>query len=42
MAKREGLDSDEEEVVDLRTTRQIEDILHAKYERKTIGLGSNT
>jgi hypothetical protein len=41
VAKREGLDSDEEEVEDLHTTGHIEDILHATYERKTRGHGSD-
>jgi hypothetical protein len=38
----EGLDSDKEEVEDLRTMGHIEDILRATYERKTRGHGSNT
>jgi hypothetical protein len=40
VAEREGLDNDEEEVEDLRATRQIDDILHATYERKNRGHGS--
>ena len=39
--EREGLENDEEEVENIRTTRQIEDILCTTYERKTIGHGSN-
>jgi hypothetical protein len=35
IAEREGLESDEEEVVDLCVVEQIEEILHATYERKT-------
>jgi hypothetical protein len=35
------LDSDEDEVEDLRATGQIEEILCATYERKTIGQGFN-
>jgi hypothetical protein len=34
---REGFASDEEEVEDLRVVEQIEEILHATYERKTRG-----
>jgi hypothetical protein len=41
VAEREGLDNDEEEVEDLHATGKIEDILHATYERKTRGHGSN-
>jgi len=37
LATREGLASDEEEVEDLWTVEQIEEILHEKYERKTRG-----
>jgi hypothetical protein len=37
IAAREGLESDEEEVEDLRAVEQIEEILHATYERKTRG-----
>jgi hypothetical protein len=37
MANREGLESDEEVVEDLRAVDQIEEILHATYERKTRG-----
>jgi hypothetical protein len=37
----EGLDNDEEEVEDLCATRKIEDVLHATYERKTRGHGSD-
>jgi hypothetical protein len=38
VAMREGLASDEEEVEDLQAVEQIEEILCATYERKTIGL----
>jgi hypothetical protein len=41
VAEREGLDSDEEEVEDLCAMGKIEEILHATYERKTRGQGSN-
>ena len=34
---REGLANDEEEVEDLRVVEQIQEILHATYERKTRG-----
>jgi hypothetical protein len=37
VAVREGLASDEEEVEDLWAVKQIEEILHATYERKTRG-----
>jgi hypothetical protein len=37
VATREGLESDEEEVEDLRDVEQIEEILRATYERKTRG-----
>jgi hypothetical protein len=37
VAAREGLASDEEEVEDLRSVEQIEEILCATYERKTRG-----
>jgi hypothetical protein len=37
IATREGLESDEEEVEDLRAVEQIEEILRATYERKTRG-----
>jgi hypothetical protein len=37
VAAREGLESDEEEVEDLQAVEQIEEILHATYERKTRG-----
>jgi hypothetical protein len=37
VAAREGLVSDEEEVEDLRAMEQIEEIMHATYERKTRG-----
>jgi hypothetical protein len=37
IATREGLASDEEEVEDLRAVEQIEEILHATYERKMRG-----
>jgi hypothetical protein len=40
VAKREGLDSDEEEVEDLCAMGKIEEILCATYERKTRGQGS--
>jgi hypothetical protein len=36
------LDSDEEEVEDLRAMGKIEEILHATYERKTRGEGFDT
>ena len=39
VAVREGLESDEEEVEDLRAMEKIEEILCATYERKTRGLG---
>jgi hypothetical protein len=42
IAVREGLESDEEEVEDLRAMEQIEEILHTKYERKTRGLRVET
>jgi hypothetical protein len=42
IADREGLESDEEEVEDLRAVEKIEEILHATYERKTGGPGSGT
>jgi hypothetical protein len=47
VASREGLESDEEEVEDLRAVEKIEEILCMTYERKTIGPregreGSNT
>jgi hypothetical protein len=32
---REGLESDEEELEDLRVVEKIEEILHATYERNT-------
>ena len=35
IADREGLESDEEEVEDIRAMEKIEEILHATYERKT-------
>jgi hypothetical protein len=38
IAERKGLESDEEEVEDLCSTKYIERILHTKYDRKTIGL----
>jgi hypothetical protein len=41
VAEREALDSDEEEVEDLCAMGKIEDILHATYEKKSIGHGSN-
>jgi hypothetical protein len=41
VAKREGLESDEEEVEDLHATENIEEILHATYDKKTRGQGSN-
>jgi hypothetical protein len=37
IATREGLVSDEEEVEDLQAVEQIEEIMHAAYERKTRG-----
>jgi hypothetical protein len=37
IAMREGLDSDEEEVEDLRAMDQIEEILRATYDRKMRG-----
>jgi hypothetical protein len=37
VATREGLESDEEEVEDLRTVDKIEEILHVTYERKMRG-----
>jgi CMP-2-keto-3-deoxyoctulosonic acid synthetase len=37
VAMRECLESDEEEVEDLRAVENIEEILHATYERKTRG-----
>jgi hypothetical protein len=37
VAAREGLESDEEEVEDLRAVEKIEEIMHATYERKTRG-----
>jgi hypothetical protein len=37
IADREGLTTDEEEVEDLWDVEQIEEILRATYERKTIG-----
>jgi hypothetical protein len=37
VAAREGLASDEEEVEDIRVVEQIEEILHATYERKMRG-----
>ena len=40
VAEREGLESEEEEVEDLHTMGNVEDILHATYERKNIGHGS--
>jgi hypothetical protein len=46
VATREGLESDEEEVEDLRAVEQIEEILHMTYERKTrgprVGIEGNT
>jgi hypothetical protein len=45
IARREGLESDEEEVEDLRVVENIEDILHETYERKMrgprAGIGGN-
>jgi hypothetical protein len=41
VAKREGLDIDEEEVEDLRAMGKIEEILRSTYERKTRGQGSD-
>jgi hypothetical protein len=37
VVEQEGLDSDEEEGGDLRAMGNIEEILHAMYERKTKG-----
>ena len=37
VAAREGLESDEEEVEDLRVVEKIEEILRATYKRKTRG-----
>jgi len=37
IAEREGLESGEEEVEDLRGTEKIEEISHATYDRKTRG-----
>jgi hypothetical protein len=37
IANREGLESDEEEVEDLRAMENIEEILHTTYERKKRG-----
>jgi hypothetical protein len=37
VAVREGLESDDEEVEDLRDVEQIEEILHTTYERKKRG-----
>jgi hypothetical protein len=42
IVEREGLESDEEEVEDFWDVEQIEEILCAKYERKTRGLGLGT
>jgi hypothetical protein len=39
VAEREGLESDEEEVEDLRAMGKIEEIMHATYDRKNIGQG---
>ena len=41
VAEREGLESDEEEVEDLRDVDNIEEILRSTYERNTRGVGSN-
>jgi hypothetical protein len=41
VAEREGLETDEEEVEDLRVVEHIEEILHTTYERNTRGEGSN-
>jgi hypothetical protein len=41
VAEREGLESDEEEVEDLRVVEHIEEILHATYEINTRGARSN-
>jgi hypothetical protein len=40
VAEQEGLDNNEEEVVDLCAIGKIKDILHITYERKTKGHGS--
>jgi hypothetical protein len=42
IATREGLESDEEEVEDLRVVENIEDILSANYERNTRGPRAGT
>jgi hypothetical protein len=42
VAMREGLESDEEEVEDLRAMEKIEEILHMTYERKTRGPRTGT
>jgi hypothetical protein len=39
---KEGLESDEQEVEDLRAVEKIEEILRATYERKTRGPGEET
>jgi hypothetical protein len=41
VAKREGLESDEEEVEDICFVEKIEEILHATYEKNTRGERSN-
>jgi hypothetical protein len=41
VVKREGLESDKEEVKDLRVVDHIEEIFHPAYERNTRGEGSN-
>jgi len=41
IAEREGLESEEEEVQDLRVVENIEEILRATYEIKTRGARSN-
>jgi hypothetical protein len=41
VAKREGLESDEYEVEDLQDIENIKEILCVKYDRKTIGHGSD-
>jgi hypothetical protein len=40
IAKREVLESDEEEVEDIHAIGKIEEIMCTKYERKTRGQGS--
>jgi hypothetical protein len=42
VTERKGLESDEEEIEDLCAMKQIEEIMHATYDRKTRGYGSDT